>query len=146
MPLLNSLVKDSQIWLVYPYMYYGSCRDILNSINDLNDLSDGQIDLVDEQKRLCFNEQSLQIISKSILNALDYLHSKHLIHRCVCPDNIYINQNGHVYLSGLNYCVSLLDQGTLFKKLHDYSTHFHDYLNYLSPEILKQVSCVILYL
>ena len=76
---------------------------------------------------------------KSILYALDYLHSKHLIHRCVCPDNIYINQNGHVYLSGLNYCVSLLDQGTLYKKLHDYSTHFHDYLNYLSPEILKQV-------
>ena len=172
MPLLNCLVSESQVWLVYPFMYYGSCRDILDCIDTLNDNDDaaddiatsannnvngnnnnnnnnnGQesrrqhshVDLCDEQKRLCFNEQSLQIISKCVLSALVYLHNKHIVHRCVCPDNIYISQSGHVLLSGLRHSASLIEQGTLLKSRHDYSPHFADHLIYLSPEILKQVN------
>ena len=86
------------------------------------------------------NEQSLQPITKSILNALDYLHTKHIIHRCVCPENIYISQSGNVYLSGFKYSVSLIDQGQLAKKLHDYPSNINDYVNYLSPEFLQQVN------
>lgn len=106
-----------------------------NNTNQLDTL----IDRADEQKRLCFNEQSLQPITKSILNALDYLHSKHIIHRCICPDNIYITHTGHVYLGGLNYSISLINQGCLKRKLHDFPANFKDYLNYVSPEILQQV-------
>lgn len=125
-------------------MFYGSCKDILETINNLNlnesnEDTNNIVDRADEQKRLCFNEQSLQPITKSILSALEYLHSKHIIHRCVCPENIFIAENGHVYLSGLKFCVSLIDQGSLAKKLHDYPTEIDDYLNYLSPELLQQV-------
>ena len=145
-------------------MYYGSCKDILNTINELNisennaiSYQEQQEDRADEQIRLCFNEQSLQPITKAVLSALEYLHSKHIIHRCVCPENILISQTGHVYLSGLRFCVSLIDEGLLAKKLHAYPSYstrsssnndneddddadeISEYLNYLSPELLQQV-------
>ena len=142
-------------------MYYGSCKDILNTINEIklyenNALTnqDEPEDRADEQIRLCFNEQSLQPITKAVLSALEYLHSKHIIHRCVCPENILISQTGHVYLSGLKFCVSLIDEGLLAKKLHGYPSYskksnsenkendndeISEYLNYLSPELLQQV-------
>ena len=158
--LISCFVKDSQIWHIYPFMYYGSCKDILNTINEYylsesdSTNEEEQEERADEQIRLCFNEQSLQPITKSVLSALEYLHSKHIIHRCVCPENILISQSGHVYLSGLKFCVSLIDQGLLAKKVHDYPSHItssqtvngsnddeiSEYLNYLSPELLQQVS------
>jgi serine/threonine protein kinase len=141
-------------------MYFGSCKDILNTINEFylneanaNEEEDNETeDRADEQIRLCFNEQSLQPITKSVLSALDYLHSKHIIHRCVCPENILISQTGHVYLSGLKFCVSMMEQGSLTKRLHDYPSfstsaksaddinddELGEYVNYLSPELLQQ--------
>lgn len=150
--LLNCFVNDSQIWLIYPFMYFGSCRDILNSINNmhiydiysngftnkLNNYEEIYLDRADEQSCLIFNEQTLRHIARSILFAMDYLHAKHIIHRCICPDNIYISQTGQVYLSGLKYSISLIEDGSLAKKLHDYPKNVQDYLNYLSPEILQQ--------
>ena len=139
-------------------MYYGSCKDILECINNLNLNEDEEnyyenndqvktvIDRADEQKRLCFNEQSLQPITKSVLAALDYLHTKHIIHRCVCPENILVSQSGHVYLSGLQFSVSLIQQGSLVKKLHEYPSNINQYLNYLSPELLQQVKKKKIYL
>ncbi|CAF0877810.1 unnamed protein product [Brachionus calyciflorus] len=147
LPLLNSFVQESQIWCIYPHIYYGSCRDILNAIQayytansdqNLNTNNNNNIDRADEQIRLCFNEQSIQPIVRSILLALDYLHSKHIIHRCVCPENIYINQSGHVYLGGMGYAISLIDNGFLNKRLHEYPSKIDNYVNYLSPEILQQ--------
>lgn len=123
-------------------MYYGSCKDILDLINDLdlnsNEPDNTAVDRADEQRRLCFNEQSLQLISRSVLNALEYLHNRHIIHRCVCPENIYISENGHIYLSGLNNSISLIDQGYLVKRLHDFPSNIENYLNYMSPELLQQ--------
>lgn len=160
LPLLNCFLSDTQLWCIYPFVFYGSCRDILDSINayhlqpttptaSTNQLDEHQvgaataadgpiIDRADEQKRLCFNEHSLQPITKSILNALDYLHSKHLVHRCICPENIYISHTGHIYLAGAEHSVSLLDHGVLHKRLHDYPSHLDDYVDYFSPEMLQQ--------
>ena len=148
MPLLNCFVQDCQIWCIYPHLYYGSCRDILNAIQTYynNNLENEQnnnnnnilVDRADEQIRLCFNEQSLQPVVKSVLLALDYLHSKYIIHRCVCPENIFISQSGHVYLGGMGYSISLIDNGYLNKRLHDYPSKIDNYVNYLSPEILQQ--------
>jgi serine/threonine protein kinase len=134
-------------------MYFGSCKDILESINSFyannqdemqNEAAMSQseniIDRADEQKRLCFNEHSLQPITKAILSALEYLHSKHIIHRCICPENIYISQTGHIYLAGLNYSTSMIEQGTLCKKMFDYPPNLGDYVNYFSPEMLQQVN------
>jgi serine/threonine protein kinase len=86
-------------------MYYGSCKDILDCVNNLNlseedskyfsnVISMKTVDRADEQRRLCFNEQSLQPITKAVLSGLEYLHSKHIIHRCICPENIFISQTG----------------------------------------------------
>jgi serine/threonine protein kinase len=136
-------------------MYFGSCKDILDSIHTFysnssdemqneaemlnNDSTMNIIDRADEQKRLCFNEHSLQPITKSVLNALEYLHAKNIIHRCVCPENIYISLTGQIYLAGLSYSISMIDQGLLSKRLYDYPPYLSDHVNYLSPEMLKQV-------
>jgi serine/threonine protein kinase len=144
--LLNCFVQHTQIWCIYPYMYYGSLKDILDIINNIDlidstHLNNANVDKVDEQKRLCFNEQSLQSVAKSVLSALDYLHSKHIIHRCVCPENIYISHDGKVYLSGFKYCISLIENGVYKKLCYGYPSNksLENYLNYLSPEMLQQV-------
>lgn len=145
LPLLSCFVQDCQIWSIYPHIQYGSCRDILHAIRDYylknveNESNSNLVsDRADEQIRLCFNEQSLQPIIKSVLLALDYLHSKHIIHRCICPENIFITHSGHVYLGGMGFSVSLIDNGFLNKRLHDYPSKIENYVNYLSPEILQQ--------
>lgn len=178
MPLLTCFVQStpggvSQLWRVYPHIYFGSCRDILDCIeayycptpaavtppsplssgggggtggSDLHSPSslaefdeDNLVDLADQQKRLCFNEQSLQPITKALLSALEYLHAKHVVHRRVEPDSVYIDVNGHVYLGRADSAVSLLAQGGLAKRLHDYS-HAQLSLDYAAPEILQQVA------
>jgi serine/threonine protein kinase len=158
LPLLGSFVKDTQIWCIYPSMYFGSCKDILDAINayyvnnpeeeeyqpdNNNTHNEPQstnhiIDRADEQKRLCFNEHSLQPITKAILSALEYLHSRHILHRSICPENIYISQSGQIYLTGLSHSVSLIDQGNLYRLTHDYPCFINDNSTYLSPEILQQ--------
>lgn len=46
---------------------------------------------------------------------------------------------GHVYLSGLKYSVSMIEKGSLLKKLHGYPSDIKsEYLNYFSPELLQQ--------
>jgi STE20-related kinase adapter protein alpha len=124
--ILNSFTKDTKLYCLYPLMIYGSCKDIL----ELQDRDDD---------KSVFNEQSLQFISKSILTAIEYIHSKHVIHRCISPRNILISSNGHVVLSGFKYSVSLIEQGSLVRKLHDYPSSIKDYVSYLSPELLQQV-------
>lgn len=156
LPLLTCFADESdngngQLWRVYPHIYFGSCRDILDWIEayyspltcqegDEVD-EDSLVDRADEQKRLCFNEQSLQPITKSLLAALDYLHSRHVIHRRVEPGSIFLAQNGHVYLGCLDSAVSLLSSDGLLRRLHDFP-HEQLALDYTAPEILQQV-CVI---
>jgi serine/threonine protein kinase len=144
--LLNCFVQHTQIWCIYPYMYYGSLKDILEIINNIDlidstHLNNANVDKVDEQKRLCFNEQSLQSVAKSVLSALDYLHSKHIVHRCVCPENIYLSHDGKVYLGGFKYCVNLIENGVYRKLCYDYPSNksIENYLTYHSPEMLQQV-------
>ena len=121
--LINCISNDSQLWCVYPLMYYGSCKEIL-----------------EQKQEHGFGEISIQIISKQILRALSYLHSRNIIHRCICPENILVSANGNVCLTGFKFSVSLMDDGSLTRRLHEYPAEIHEYLNYLSPEILQQVN------
>lgn len=42
-------------------------------------------------------------------------------------------------MSGLKYSVSMIEKGSLLKKLHDYPDGIKtEYLNYFSPELLQQ--------
>jgi serine/threonine protein kinase len=146
MALTSCILQGSHLWRITPLMHFGSCQDIIENIRQYYDtnlnneeMNESQLSQIDEQIRLCFNEQSLQPLIRSILSALVYLHSRHIIHRCVCPSTIYISKNGQVKLGGLKYAVSLISQGILLKKLHTYPTNIEEYLKYLSPELLQQV-------
>ncbi len=120
--LFESFTNDTEIWCVYPYMHYGTLSDILN-----------------HRREEGLSEPAIQIISKSVLLAIQYLHSKYIIHRCVCPENIYVSRTGHVQLGGFKFSVSLISHGSLTRKLYDYPPKIKSYMNYLGPEVLQQV-------
>jgi serine/threonine protein kinase len=121
--LIDCFSHETQIWCIYPLMHYGTLTDILNS----------------DKREKGLSESAMQIISKSVLSALQYIHAKYIIHRCVCPENIYVTKNGDVLLGGFNFSVTLMNRGSLTRKLFDYPPKIRKYLNYLSPEVLQQV-------
>jgi STE20-related kinase adapter protein alpha len=116
--VLNNSFK---LYLTYPLMSYLNCKQILLA-----------------KKEDSFNELSCQLIAFNLLNALDYLHSKLIIHSCICPENVYISLNGNVYLNGFKFSKSLVQHGHLNRRLFNLTTDIKDYLIYLAPEQLQQ--------
>lgn len=119
-----TIIKNSfKLLLIYPLMSYTNCKELL---------------LNKTKEESSFNELSCQLIAFNLLNALDYLHSKLIIHSCICPENIYLSLNGNVYLNGFKFSKSLIQNGHLNKRLINFNTDIKDYLMYLAPEQLQQ--------
>ncbi|CAF1038927.1 unnamed protein product, partial [Brachionus calyciflorus] len=115
----------SQIWCIYPQISYGSCRDILNAIQAYYTTNSDQtsntnnnnnnIDRVDEQIRLCFNEQSIQ----------------HKLY------NGFLNKPLHEYLYKIDNYVNYLSHEILNRNLIGYNSKSDIYS--LSVTICKNI-------
>ena len=50
-------------------------------------------------------EECTRFYAAEIALALDYLHSQRIVHRDIKPDNLLLNQDGHIHLTDFNVAV-----------------------------------------
>ncbi len=81
--------KD-RFWIFIEYMDAGCLTDIL-----------------DAGYYQAFTENIVQFIIHEALNALRYLHQKHIIHRDIKSDNILLSNQGEIKLGDFGYAAQL---------------------------------------
>lgn len=87
-------------------------------------------------------EKAVAYISFKLLNAIEYLAGKRIVHRSIMCPNILIDKHGNVKLVGFHTAVSLNTKKHWIRKsdnINEYDPDLlKDCLNYLAPEVLKQ--------
>ncbi len=89
-PLLSSFSSDSRLVLVFPYMNLGSVKSLLR-----DHFPDG------------LPEATVAFILQDIVLALQYLHSKDIVHRSVRCSHFLLTDEGSAKLGGFKYAISL---------------------------------------
>ncbi|XP_053521832.1 serine/threonine-protein kinase 32A isoform X3 [Artibeus jamaicensis] len=59
------------------------------------------------QQNVRFQEDTVKIFICELAMALDYLQSQHIIHRDMKPDNILLDEHGHVHITDFNIAAVL---------------------------------------
>eukprot|EP01015_Nassula_variabilis_P024869 TRINITY_DN4793_c0_g1_i3.p1 TRINITY_DN4793_c0_g1~~TRINITY_DN4793_c0_g1_i3.p1 ORF type:complete len:312 (+),score=64.85 TRINITY_DN4793_c0_g1_i3:9-944(+) len=83
------------------------------------------------QKERRFSEDRARFYAAEILLALEYLHSKDLVYRDMKPENILMDEEGHVHLSDYGMAKHL--------KTNQVAMSFVGTADYLSPEVIAGV-------
>lgn len=121
LPLASCFDSFDNVYMVFPLMGFGSCKDLIHA-----------------EFRTGFPELAIAYILKDVVSALDYLHSKHVIHRSVKGSHVMISASGNVVLSGFRHCYSMLRQGSKLRTVHDFPNFYVNSLNWASRELLEQ--------
>ncbi|CAF3597710.1 unnamed protein product [Adineta steineri] len=122
MSLKDCFLFDTKLYLLKPYAPFGSCADLLNT------------------NPYGIREQLIAHILWQTLQALRYLHDRHIIHRAITSKNIYLCDNGRVLLDNFSHCISMISSfdGKLKRQINDYTAKAKDQLLYLAPEVIYQ--------
>ncbi|KAL0094826.1 kinase-like domain-containing protein [Phycomyces blakesleeanus] len=92
LPIYQSFVSNSYLYIVMPLMSAGSCLDLLTQIS-----------------RTGLSESIVACILKQVALGLDYLHTNHLIHRDVKAANLLLDwKTGYVSLADFGVSNHLL--------------------------------------
>ncbi|GAB6031970.1 hypothetical protein CHUAL_010351 [Chamberlinius hualienensis] len=118
---LCTFISNGYVYAVMPYMSYGSAKDLLNY-----PFTQGMPELI------------VAFILNDVLNALEYVHRRGLVHRSLKASHILISGNGQACLTGLRDSCDLMRDGRRLKKLHEFEAHLQRNLSWLSPEVLSQ--------
>lgn len=118
---LCTFVHNNELWSVMPLLGYGSARDVLHAYFKTG-----------------LPETAIAYILRDVLNALEYLHHRGIIHRSVRASHILIGGNGSVCLSGLRKVYHMFHHGRKWNQVHNYPEACSADLQWLSPEILEQ--------
>ncbi|XP_063273064.1 serine/threonine-protein kinase PAK 3-like, partial [Prinia subflava] len=84
---IDSYLVDEDLWLVMEYVDGGTLTSVLLQV--------------------FIDERMIAAISRECLKALDFLHSKNVIHRDVKSDNILLGMDGSVKLTDFGLCAQL---------------------------------------
>ncbi|XP_052771939.1 serine/threonine-protein kinase 32B-like isoform X2 [Mya arenaria] len=68
------------------------------------------------QQEGSFQEDRVRLYIAEIALALDYLQTKHIIHRDIKPDNILLDEEGHVHITDFNIA-TVLNEGQMATSL-----------------------------
>ncbi|KTF81556.1 hypothetical protein cypCar_00032200 [Cyprinus carpio] len=117
--------RDSRKMYAMKYMNKQKCierdevRNVLRELQDEEDLF-MVVDLLlggdlrfHLQKKVGFNEQTVKLYVCELVLALDYLQRSHIIHRDIKPDNILLDEHGHVHITDFNVAAVLQGSETV---------------------------------
>ncbi|XP_014240251.1 STE20-related kinase adapter protein alpha isoform X1 [Cimex lectularius] len=117
----GSFVSGNNVVCILPVMGFGSTAD-----------------LIARHFPTGLPEQIIVTVLKAVLQALQYLHSKGIIHRAVRGSHILISSDGYVKLGGFRYSCGLVSSERWNRKVHSFPPNSEPNLNWLSPELLEQ--------
>jgi len=80
---IDTYYLNNQLWMVMEYMHFGSLADL--------------VELYPQNIR--FTESEIAYVLNELLNALNYIHNVHCIHRDIKSDNVLIGENGEIKLA-----------------------------------------------
>lgn len=121
LPYKSVFIAENELWVITPFMAYGSARDLICS-----HFSDGMAEL------------TIAYILLGMLRALEYIHHMGYVHRSVKASHVLISADGQVCMSGLRSIFSLIRHGQRAKVVHDFPQYSVKVLPWLSPEVLQQ--------
>ncbi|UJR25286.1 hypothetical protein I4U23_006638 [Adineta vaga] len=109
---LDCYLRPSELWIVMEYM------------------NGGQLTQIVEQTVL--DEGQMAAVTKECLEALEFLHSKNIIHRDVKSDNVLVGFDGSVKLTDFGFCAQLTNTESLRTTM--VGTPY-----WMSPEVIKKL-------
>lgn len=121
LPYKSIFIAENELWVITPFMAYGSARDLICS-----HFSDGMAEL------------TIAYILLGMIKALEYIHHMGYVHRSVKASHVLISADGQVCMSGLRSIFSLIRHGQRAKVVHDFPQYSIKVLPWLSPEVLQQ--------
>ncbi|KAL8559330.1 hypothetical protein ACOMHN_060020 [Nucella lapillus] len=121
LPHFCSFIHQHELWIIMPPMGFGSCRDLMHAFFTAG-----------------LPETSIMYVLRDVLRALEYLHSRGIIHRGVKASHVLISGSGQVCLTGLHNSFCMLTGGRRIRTVHDFPDHSVECLQWFSPEILEQ--------